>query len=175
MTWLVVLAIAAALVVGFFAWSIWVGGGRNIGRDRFPDTVRRFLLLFENGAFVRFDDRGSDFWFSFERLDGSDIRATLSLRIPRQDVTLAVANDLRSAYDAHGFEWTEEMGNPSLLAKVLIPVEDIWDKTSGAKGAHAARLLLEIVGLPPNSRFNVRQGGHASKRWKMRHISALRG
>ena len=173
MNWIIAIAVAIALVVVLFVWMIWVGGGRNIGRDSFPNQIRHLLILGENGAHKRFNDRESDFWFSLERLKASDSSAVLALRIPRRDSTLAAADELRKTYDAHGFEWAEEEDNPSLLAKVLIPVEDIWTKSSGARGAHAARLLLDASGVPQNARFNIEEGGHRSKRWKTKDISEL--
>ena len=132
---------------------------RNLSRERIPDIVRNLLIQSRNGAFRRLDHRESDFWFSIERLDGSDSTAVLALRIPRRDWSVTIVQELQSTFESHGFEWVDEKDNPSLLGKVIIPVQDIWAKSSGAKGGYAARLLMDTVGLPVDARFNMEVGG----------------
>jgi hypothetical protein len=149
------------------------GTERNVGRDRFPDIVRQLLMMGADGAYRRFDHRSSDFWFSIERVQGSDDSADLALRIPRTEEVLALGEELRRKFSAHELRWASEENNPSLLAKVLLPVDDIWAKNSGASGAHAARLLLEALQIPQSARFDVFHGGYPSNRWKKRDVSDL--
>ena len=63
-----------------------------------------------------------------------------------------------------GFEFSEtEPDNLSLLAIVSVPVSDIWNKASGARPAHAARILVEEVGLPRSERFDVAESGNPNR------------
>ena len=172
MSWVIAIAVVA-VIIGLLTLMIREGGGRNVGRDGLPDLARLVLIQCENGGFKRFDDRNSDVWFSLERLSGTDTSAVLALRIPRIERAVAVADDLRKVYVSNGFEWSDEGGNPSLLARVLIPVDNIWAKASGAKGAHAVRLFLDTLGVSKKARFNIEVGGYPSNRWKHRDISEL--
>ena len=137
----------------------------TIDRSEFANELRSLLLLTENGSFCRFDHVGSDIWFSFERLSGSDTSAVLALRIPKQDRTVSAAEALQNVYESQGFqfEWTEQE-NESLLARVEITVEDIWNEYSGVNGAHAARLLIDELGLGHDARFSFKTLGKGSRR-----------
>ena len=159
-----ILGIIVVLVVALVALTIWQPFGKNQSSADFPDRIRYLVGHRENGSFYRFDHKGSNVWFSFERLSGSDFDAVLALRIARNERTEAQADELFRVYESHGFEIMSEEDNPSLIARVLIPVKDIWDKSSGAKGAHAARLLLETIGIPRNARFKGTDVGKPSRR-----------
>lgn len=151
--------VVVLVVAGLIALIIWEPFARKLGQDVFPDIIRTLLIRTENGGFCRFDHRDSDIWFSIERLRGSGSNAVLALRIPRRDWTLGAADELRRVFESNGYRFVVESDNPSLLAKVLIPVDDIWPMSSGASGAHAARLFLQVVGLGQGARFNVEEGG----------------
>ena len=72
--------------------------------------------------------------------------------------------NLRRVFEAHGFEFEEKSDNPALLARVLMSVDDVFDRSSGARGAYAARLLLDVVGVGRSERFRITESGQASKR-----------
>ena len=145
---------------------IWNPFGRNLSREDFSRCILDLLITSKNGGIIRFDVNDSEVWFSFARVSGSDTAAMLALRIPRGEWTDSVTKDLRQIFESHGFEFVDELDNPSLLAQVLIRVDDIWDKACGAKGAHAARLLLDAIGIPQNARFRISDFREPSKRWK---------
>ena len=145
---------------------IWNPFGRNLSRDDFSHLILGLLISSENGGIIRLDQNGSEIWFSFARASGTDTTAILALRIPRGEWSNTVAEDLRQTYEAHGFEYLEEPDNKSLLAQVLIPVDDIWEKACGARGAHAARLLLDTIGSPRSARFRSSDFRKASRGWK---------
>ena len=158
------LGILVVVVVTFLVLTIWQPSARNQGIEEFPDRIRYLLAHRENGSYYRYEHRESDVWFSFERLSGTDTAAVLALRIPRREWTEDIAGELRRTYESHGFEFVEEEDNLSLIARVLIPVADIWNKASGARGAHAGRLLLETIGIPKDARFKGTDVGKPSRR-----------
>lgn len=150
--------------ISAIAMTIWNPFNQNLSREDFPDLIRDLLIGMENGAYSRLDSRQSKIWFSFERLSGTDTEATLALRIPRTDESERLSGELRRIFDSQGYVLVDEVDNPSLLAKVLVPVADIWEKNSGTTGAHAARLYLETVGIPMNARFRLTALGKVSRR-----------
>ena len=133
-------------------------------RDELPDTVRVLLILRANGAISRLNHIGSDFWFSFERVSGSDKSAVMALRIPRLEQTVTCSDGISEAFTQHGYQLILDDDNPSLVGHVLISVDDIWAKASGAQGAHAARILLDSVGIPSEAKFRLVEFGDPSKR-----------
>ena len=164
MWWVVLGLLVFAILVLIIVDAIWRPHMKNLSQESLPGVVRQLLISKENGGHSRIDFRGSNVWFSFERLSGSDTDAVLALRIPRRSWTEVVIDSLRQSYAANGFEFQDEDGNPSLIGRVLIPIEDIWNETSGAKGAHAARILINLIELPKSARFDVDDAGPASKR-----------
>ena len=168
MGWIIGIGVLVLLVGAVLLWP-----HPDIGRDYLPDLTRQLMVRSQNGGFVRFDDRKSDFWFSLERTDGDDVSATCALRIPRNSRVLAASDTLQNAFLSNGFEWVSEDANPSLLAKVYISVDDIWNKTSGAQGAHAIRILLNEIGMPTNARLKVERMYKESDRWKHRDPADL--
>jgi len=130
----------------------------------FPDIVRGLLISGENGAITKVEDKESGNWFSFERVSGSDTSAVLALRIPRRQRTTGLETELEEVYRAQGFRFSTDNSNISLLGRVVIPIEDIWNKSSGAEGAHAAHLLLNAIGVAANARFKVHDLGPVSMR-----------
>jgi hypothetical protein len=160
------LLVVAVIVVGVLAMMIWNPFARNLSREDFSRCILDLLITSKNGGIIRFDDNHSGIWFSFSRASGSDTSATLALRIPRIERTESMVDDLRQVYESHGYEFIDEVDNQSLLAQVLIPVHDIWDSACGAKGAHAARLLLDATGIRSNASFRLSDFRDPSKRWK---------
>jgi hypothetical protein len=154
-----VTSVIAACVLGLVIWN----PARNLSQNEFSDSIRGLLIARKNGSTIRFDHTGSDIWFGLERYRGSNKSAVLALHIPRSECTVNVGSELQRIYESNGFEFSEEDG-PSLLARVLISVDDIWDKASGATGAHAGRIFLEAVGLPRSARINMTEFGEPSKR-----------
>ena len=174
MNWWLVVKVAFFTLVVIIALVLWSGRARKITRGVFPELMRELLIFRKNGAIKRFDDPNSDFWFSVERQKGSGDSAVLDLRIPKTDTTLALLCDLRQTFDSNGFDWREERDSLSLVAKVVIPVSDIWAKSSGAEPAHAARLLLDSLEYPREAQFKlVELDGWPSDRWKARDISEI--
>ncbi len=110
------------------------------------------------------DFKKSKFWLSFERVSGDDKAAVIALRIPKHDSIVSIEDELRRQMEANGFMYCEEKDSFSLIAKVLIPVEDIWHSASGAKAAHAARIYLSLSDIPPNARFDYFFTGPVSRR-----------
>jgi hypothetical protein len=118
----------------------------------------------KNGSYIRFDCRKSGIWFSFERLSGSDYDAVLSLRIPKADWSAPFADEIPKVFQAHEFEYFPEQDSHSLLGIVNIPVDDIWAKSSGSRGAYAARLFLDTIGHLPSTKFKASEIGRPSRR-----------
>ena len=168
MSWILVIGLLVVLAIG----AVFLWRHPDVGRDYLPDLVRRMLIDAKNGGFIRLDDRKSDFWFSVERFDGDDKSALVALRIPKHERVLAAAQSLKKAFVSNGFEWIDEgRDNLSLLAKVFVPVEDIWNKSSGARCAHAIRLLLNEIGLKPNAKLKVERMYTPSDRREHRDLS----
>ena len=163
---MIFLIIVAVIIVGLLTMMIWNPFARNLKREDFSRCIFDLLITSKNGGIIRFDDNDSEIWFSFARASGSDTDATLALRIPRMAWAESMADDLHQTYKSHGFEFVYEMDNQSLLAQVLIHVDDIWDSACGAKGAHAARLLLDAAGISQNATFRLSDFREPSKRWK---------
>lgn len=160
----VLLSIVVAVMAILVAIIIWHRRSRIRSREDFPDMIRALLILRENGAIFRLNHIGSSFWFSFERLSGSDMAAILALRIPRLQRSIRVYDEIIKELTAQGFEVKVEDDNPSLIARVLISVDDIWDKSCGAQGAHAARILLRAIGLSSSAQFRLVEFGQPSRR-----------
>jgi hypothetical protein len=158
------LVLASLIVLVILAVIIWRRFNQNVSREDFSDVIRDLLIGMENGAFSRLDCKDSDVWFSFERISGTDTDATLALRIPRTECSERLSSELHRVLKSQGFELIDEVDNPSLLAKILIPIADIWEKNSGATGAHAARIFLEIIGISLNARFRISEMGKVSRR-----------
>ena len=150
--------------------AVWNPHMRNLGQDSLPDLIRALLIKKENGGFVRISFRESDIWFSLERVSGSDVSAVLALRIPRREWTDVIVDKLRDAFESNGFDYRDEDDNPSLIGRVWIPIEDIWSKSSGAKGAHAARLLIDAIGLGRDAKFDADDEGQPSRRRFVRNM-----
>ena len=167
--WIYIIAGISATIVCLIVLTVWDPFTRNLGIEKLPDIVRMLLIRMENGGFCRLDHRDSDVWFSIERLDGTDTAATLALRVPRQEWTLAVADELHKTYESLGFEWVDEVDNPSLLAKVLIPIDDIWAISSAAPANRVVRLFVDAVGLPASAKYSLEQAGRRVNRGYVEH------
>ncbi len=169
MSWVIGIGILVLLAIG--ALVLWPHS--DVSQESLPDVVRNLLVRYRNGAFYRLDDKTSGFWFSMERFEGDDLSATFALRIPRHERTITATDELKQAFLSNGLDWVEEVDNPSLLAVVFVPVDNIWDKSSGARGAHAVRILLEKAGLSPNTKLKLDRQGKPSDRFKYRDASDL--
>ncbi len=163
---MIFLIVAAVIIAGVLAMMIRDPVARNLKREDFSTSVLNLLITSKNGGIIRFDHNDSDLWFSFVRASGSDTEATVALRIPRMEWAESMSDDLRQTYTSHGFEFVCEDDSQSLLAQVLIQVDDIWDSACGARGAHAARLLLDAAGIPQNATFRLSDFREPSDRWK---------
>jgi hypothetical protein len=151
----------AAAFVGFAFWNARMPR-KSVGD--FPDLVRSLLVGSSNGGIIKFTHSGSSFWFSIERLDGDDESATLAIRIPRTTIS-ELRGQLEEIFGVHDFEIAyEPEDNPSLAARVLVPVRDIWDESSGARGAHAMRLLIQGASLSLSDKFNCEKLAYPSDR-----------
>lgn len=153
--------IVVTVLIGLF---IWHRHTRVRRREDFPDMIRALLILRKNGAISRLNHIGSSIWFSFERSGGSNKAAIVSLRIPRLQETIREFDEIVKNLGTNGFEVVVEENNPSLLARVPIAVDDIWDESCGARGAHAARILLAAIGLPNSAQFRLVEFGEPSRR-----------
>ena len=152
------------LAVLFVLAVIWHRRLKIRRRDDLPDVVRALLILMANGGIYRLNHIGSDFWFSFERVSGAGGTAVLALRIPRVERTIVDSDNIVNAFTRQGFQVVSETDNPSLIARILISVDDIWDKACGSNGSHAARILLETVRIPSTAKFRLVEFGDPSKR-----------
>ena len=162
--WLTALLVIVGASIAVFLLLSWSPHHRGLRRADLPDVVRNVLIDMENGGCCRVNVVRSKIWFSFERVGGSDRDAVLALRIPRSDQTDQAIDDLRAHLETHGFDYRGEPGNKSLYGKVIIPVSNIFERTSGARGAHAARIFLDAIGVRSSAKFNIEYIGDASRR-----------
>jgi len=162
--WLTALLIIVGVIVTILLFLSWSPHHKGRQRKDLPDVARDVLTRMKNGGRYKVIFNRSKFWFSFERLEGNDEKATLALRIPRGYWTDGIIEDIRAQLDSHGFEYRDEPDNKSIHGQVIIPVSNIWESTSGSKGAYAARLLLEAIGIQPDAKFNIELYGDPSKR-----------
>ena len=142
----------------------------NLTRSDFSDVIRGLMIGKENGSYLRLDSRSTGVWFSVERLRGSDVEATLSLRLSRNEKSERAIGELYRLYDSHGFRLEECEDNPSLIAKVTIPVDDIWAKNSGSNCSHAARLYLDVLGEPIDAKYKADDFGAQSRRMEKKEF-----
>lgn len=161
--WIVLTAVLIALSVAFviFVWNPFDNG---VGKEQLPEVARALMITGAKGAVTRVDHVGSDIWFSFERLDESEPSTSVALRIPRKDWSRKIEPGLREYYESRGFEYCENQENQSILARVIIPIDNIWDRASGAQAAHAARLLLQKLEISLDARFKPTELGPISMR-----------
>ena len=166
MQWiLLVVGIAVAFFGVMAIFAIWNPLERNVGVDDFSEILHRSFFRHRNGGVTKFAHRGSDAWFSFERLEGDGNRAVAALRIPWVTWTRADDPDLNAIFGKHGFEVDTTVANESLIGHVLIPVEDIWDTASGARAAYAARLLMQATNIGMDQKFAVKEIGLPHSRY----------
>jgi hypothetical protein len=170
MSWTTLIGLIVLLILG----ARFLTAHPKVGREHFPAIVRKLLVQAKNGGYIRLDDRASDFWFSIERFDGDDESAVFVLRVPRHERVTSNIEGLRTAMQSNGFDWVDEGDdNLSLVAKVFVPIANIWDQSSGASGGHAIRLLLNEAKLPPNSKFRIERMYEPSDRYRSRDASDL--
>ena len=147
------------------ALKVWNPAQRNIGVNDISDILHKALIRHEDGGITKLQHRRSDAWFSYERLEGKDDSAVLALRIPRVTWNRAGDADLNDIFGKHDFVVDTDCANESLVGRILINVDDIWDKASGSAGAYAARILMEATNMGLNDRFFVKDLGIPSKRY----------
>ena len=155
--------------------KIWNPWQRKVGIEEISGILHFAFFRHQNGGTVKFQHRGSDAWFSFERVEGEDDSnsALAALRIPRVTWKRAKSADLNEVFGKHGFEVDTDAANESLIGRVLIPIDDIWDEASGASAAYAARVLMEATDIGLDQKFAVKDIGVPSRRyaenaWKFR-------
>jgi hypothetical protein len=155
----------AVVFLLLLALKIWNPSQRRVGLDELPDILRANLLRHADGGITRLQHRDSDLWFSFERMSGTESEATLALRIPHKPWRQGFGQQFPAIFESNGFDVVLEKDNASIAAKVLIHIEDIWEKSSGAKPTHAARLLLQGLDLEANQKFAIRELARLSDRY----------
>ena len=154
-----VITAAAVYIAVVMFFSNRISFKRSIGIEMLPTfngTVARYL---SNGGYFKYYVVDSEFWFSVERFDGSDVRATINLRIPRQQQIIDVWDSLRSTLDSNGYEIVEQHDNPSLIAIISVRLENIWADEAVARVTHAVRLLFQIIGISNSAKLRVEEIG----------------
>lgn len=173
MTWLSSLLIVALLIVVLWKLLGWQPLAKNQTRRDFEHWVSCLLTLKENGGILRIAQRKGPVFIEFVRESGDDDSATLAMKIPRrrwsEEKKQEICNTLGSqCFDIHRPEDEEE-----ILLQVRIPVTDIWEECAGAKGAHAARLVMDTLEVEKDARFDCPLFGYPSKR-ELRREQRLR-
>lgn len=164
MEWIVGGIIGIFVLVAIWKFLGWQPLGRNRGREDFEHGIKSLLILKENGGSLHVQQRGSDMAFDFVRAEGRANDTLLLLRIPRALWSEQHCKELSDAFSSHQFE-AQLVGNDSqTLAEVRIPVQDIWEEWCGARGARAAHLLLDTIGVPRDARFDLSLHGNPSRR-----------
>lgn len=160
--WILLTVILAALAL----WAVcaWQPLGKNRALEHFPHLIRSLLIGMENSSAITFRHRDSEMYFQVRRDSGSGEDAILVLTIPRASWSERSASAIRERIESNSFDYRERENESELLGEVHIPVANIWDDAAGAPCSHAARLLLDSLGLPKSARFDVTQSGLASRR-----------
>ena len=162
--WIIVALIVGAVV----ALWIYMGKqplGKNRRREDFEHGMRSLLILMEDGGSLHVRDRSSGLAFDFVRAEGTNGAATALLQVPRTSQTEAKCSELHEAFVNNGFEARLFKDTDSgMVLEARIPAEDIWAACSGAKGGRAANLLLDVLGVPQDARFDLSLSGHHSAR-----------
>lgn len=162
----VVVLVGAAIFTLLVLLEMFNPFQRNVQLNEFPDIIRANLIRHENGGITKFRHRASTRWFSFERVEGSGNRAILALRIPQQTWAFATNKDVKKVFEENGFEAALTHDDASLHARIMIPVDDIWHRSSGAEAARAAGVLMQAVGIGINEKFAVEDLGMPSPRYQ---------
>jgi hypothetical protein len=121
-------------------------------------------MVMENSSVLNITHRDSDIEFSFVRARGEGIEATVEFRVPRADWSINSGGSIEAAFQAQGFEYFKDKSMSGHIFVVTIEVPNIWDTASGATGAHAAKILIQAVGLDEKARFDARFVGMSSER-----------
>ena len=159
-----ILLIFVIALIGIWCFLAWQPGTKNKGIEALPSFLRSLYAAMENDSILRVRNRGSEVEFSFVRIAGENEEATVELRIPRADWSVNNADKIFQSFLTHGFQFRREDISTDLLASVTLEIPNIWDSASGATGAHAARILIQTIGLGDDTRFDVRSIGETSRR-----------
>jgi len=165
-TW-IILSVLVVVPVVFWLLFGWQPLWRSLGREDFGRLLYSLLILREDGGSLHVEHRESDVAFDFFRGRGSTANgATIVLKIPRAPWSVTRKDELREAlvsnlYDVKLIDDPDAQG----VAEIEIPVEDIWEKWSGATAARAAHLVLETVGIRRDAKFKLSLRGESSTRW----------
>jgi hypothetical protein len=145
-----ILALALALKL-----LTWQPLGKNQGWNDFEHFIRSLLIIMADGESYRLQNVGSSISLDLIRTEGSASGATILLRIPRADWALKNALSFQQVFSAHGYDYkTSDSPGSAWIGEVRIKVDDIWAESCGAKGARAAHLLLDVLAVPHNAKFN---------------------
>jgi hypothetical protein len=137
--------------------------GKNLRREDFERRVRSLLLLMEDGGILHVKHRGSPVYFDFMRSQGCADAATVTVEVPRTAWSEAHQARMYDVFVSNNFDARQDVSS-STLAQVRVPVDDIWVVWSGAKAARAAHLLLDVLGVPKDARFDLALRGARSTR-----------
>jgi hypothetical protein len=149
--------------------------GVNRGREDFQRQLRSLLVGYETRGFLKVHCRSTGVDFMFTRVAGSGEKARISLQVPVATWSEQKEDDIRSVLASSGYELSgpKDAGGDILL-EAWIDVGNIWEPWCGAKGARAAHLLLEAVGIPEAERFDFRLEGPVSPRIIRRYRESMR-
>ncbi len=162
--WKLFAVIAGAGLLLLYAYGVWLYL-RGKGRERLENAVRALLTLKENGGVLEIALRGQGTVLVFCRQDGRMNWADLRLRIPLTTRSLPLYTELKRAFSHSEYEFRAMEGSTEAIAELRILVEDIWALGSGAKGAEAANLALDVLGFEKDARFIFKLKGKAN--WRL--------
>lgn len=152
----------------------------RISREGFEHWVHSLAKAKQDGGTVSFsplDVRQAI--VRVERGPGTGSRCEILVDVPRTSWSEQRSESIRDALVRDGLEPFEPADRLDVLLRIGLPIPDIWDEASGARGSRVVRRIFEAAGIEPAAWFRVSMAGQNSariwKRWQDSSNPIIRG